>query len=446
MLEQHLLPIKLLNSAGYEAYFVGGCVRDRLLLRPLSDIDITTNALPAEIKKVFENYRTLDIGIKHGTVTAMIENTPYEITTYRYDGDYTDHRHPKEVRFGVSLKEDLARRDFTVNAIAWDGCGEYADPFGGKQDIENKIIRCVGVPALRFDEDALRILRGLRFASVLGFAIDEDTANAMREKKELLRFVSAERIWSELSKLLMGEHAAKILLSYSDVLDTVLPELAPMRGFDQRNPHHIYDVLTHTLTALDHTESDLVLRLAVLFHDCGKPNTFSVDEKGIGHFYGHARESVRLTEQRLAALKVDSRTKDRVLRLIEHHDSPPEETLQQVVRRMRKLEDDYPLLVALRRADNRGQAPLYHRADLHDRCMALYHEAISASAEETGRKLCLNGNDLLNAGALPGKNIGSLLLALSDAVLENKVENEKTALVSYAKMNFPLGFGEKNED
>lgn len=439
-MEKHLLPIEMLHNAGYEAYFVGGCTRDRLLARPLSDIDITTNALPEEIKTVFSAYRTLDIGIKHGTVTVMMENASYEITTYRHDGDYADHRHPTKVRFGVSLREDLSRRDFTVNAIAYDGGSDYKDPFGGKGDIENKIIRCVGQASLRFEEDALRILRGLRFASVLGFSVEENTARAMREKKHLLRFVSAERVYGELTKLLMGDDAAEILMQYSDILDPVLPELADMRGFDQKNPHHIYDVLTHTLTALRHAERDLVLRLAVLFHDCGKPHTFSLDENGIGHFYGHAKKSVALAEARLCALKVDNRTKMRVLRLVEHHDSPPEESLSQVVRRMRKLEDDYPLLVALRRADNKGQAPRYHRTELHDKCMEMYREAMTAEEEKTGRRLSLDGNDLLKAGALPGKNIGSVLSFLSDAVLENKTENEKEALLSYAKTHFKDGF------
>ena len=273
MMHKHQKPIDRLHKAGYEAYFVGGCTRDCLMGRPLSDVDITTNAMPEEIKQVFCDCRTLDIGIKHGTVTVLMEGETYEITTYRYDGEYTDHRHPSVVRFGVDLTEDLARRDFTMNAIAFDGKNGMVDPFGGRNDIEEKVVRCVGDPILRFEEDALRILRGLRFASVLGFAIDASTAIAMREKKQLLAYVSAERIWQEFSKLLMGKEAAGIILQYSDVLEVILPELAPMRGFDQRNHHHIYDVLTHTLKALEATDEDLVLRLAVLFHDCGKPDT-----------------------------------------------------------------------------------------------------------------------------------------------------------------------------
>lgn len=442
----HQKPVDMLHKAGYEAYFVGGCTRDCLMGRSLSDVDITTNAMPEEIKQVFREYKTLDIGIKHGTVTVMLENGSYEITTYRYDGGYTDHRHPSVVQFGVSLTEDLARRDFTMNAIAFDGKGDMVDPFGGREDIEKRVVRCVGEPVLRFEEDALRILRGLRFASVLGFSIDKQTAEAMREKKHLLVYVSAERVWQEFSRLIMGKDAAKIIGQYSDILEVILPELAEMRGFDQRNHHHIYDVLTHTMKALEAAPADLILRLSILFHDCGKPSTFSLDEWGEGHFYGHARRSVELADERLAALRADNQTRERVLRLIEHHDSPPESDEKQVVRRMRKLGDDYPLLVALRRADNRGQAPEYYREEFHEACMEFYKTLLSKSEEQSGRKLNLNGKDLLSDGALPGKNIGWLLSALSEDVLEERVANEKDTLLRYAKENYPSGFGEKNEN
>ncbi len=446
MIHKHQMPIDMLRNAGYEAYFVGGCTRDCLMGRPLSDVDITTNAMPEEIKQVFSHYRTLDIGIKHGTVTVILDGESYEITTYRYDGGYTDHRHPTVVRFGVELTEDLARRDFTMNAIAFDGRGSMVDPFGGREDIEKKVVRCVGDPILRFEEDSLRILRGLRFASVLGFAIDEQTAAAMREKKHLLVCVSAERVWQEFSKLILGKDAAEIIRQYSDVLEVILPELSQMRGFDQRNHHHIYDVLTHTIKALEATSSDLVLRLAVLLHDCGKPSTFSLDENGEGHFYGHARRSVELASERLLALRVDNQTKERVLRLIEHHDSPPETNEKQVVRRMRKMGQDYPLLVALRRADNRGQAEKYYREEMHEKCMDMYQTVLSQSEEDSGRRLNLNGKDLLSSGAVEGKNIGILLTSLLEDVLEGRVANEKEALLRFAKDNYPTGFGEKYEN
>ncbi|MBE6637980.1 MAG: CCA tRNA nucleotidyltransferase [Ruminococcaceae bacterium] len=444
MKETYRIPIRLLKEAGFQAYYVGGCVRDRLMNRPFSDVDITTNALPDEIQRVFAAYHTLDIGIKHGTITVMIDSEPIEITTYRFDSGYTDHRHPTKVRFGVSLQEDLKRRDFTVNAIAWDGENPPVDPFGGRIDMENKIIRAVGNAKERFEEDALRILRALRFAAALDFTIEAETAAAMRERKHLLSYVSAERVFTEIKKLLVGKGAGRVIAMYTDILGTVIPELLPMQGFDQKNPHHIYDVLTHTLHALDAAEPDLTLRLAVLFHDCGKPETFTLDEKGIGHFYGHARHSMALAEARLDALKADNLTKKRVVRLIEHHDSPAEETLSQVVRRMRKMERDYPLLVALRRADNRGQAPIYYRDDLHDRCMALYHEAQNANAEAIGSKLSLNGRDLMANGAKEGKNIGFLLSALSEDVLEKRVKNEKDALLRFAKERYSDCFYEKN--
>lgn len=434
-------PIEILHKCGYEAYLVGGCTRDALMGRQVSDTDITTNALPDEIKAIFSHYKTLDIGIKHGTVTVLMDDTAYEITTYRAETDYTDHRHPGKVQFGVSLYEDLARRDFTVNAIAFDGKETLVDPFGGSEDIKRKLIRCVGDPVLRFDEDALRILRGIRFSSVLGFEIEEKTLAAMRTCKNLLRYVSAERVWKELSKLILGKDCARVILQCHDILSVVLPELAPMHGFDQKNYHHIYDVLTHTAVALDVSRQDLVLRMAILLHDCGKPSTFHLDDEGIGHFYGHAARSAELAKERLSALKVDNRTKDRIVRLIAHHDSPAEEDLKQVVRKIRKLENDYPLLVALRRADNLAQAPQFHRTKQHDLCDELYKQAVWADEERIGKKLSVSGNDLLQAGATPGKNIGNLLGYLSDDVLDQKVENQKKEILEYAKKQYPWCFG-----
>jgi len=438
-------PIEILKKAGYEAFLVGGCVRDMLMGRTVSDTDITTNALPDEIHSVFFAYKTLDIGIKHGTVTVLIDGTAYEITTYRAEAEYTDHRHPGIVRFGVSLREDLARRDFTVNAIAYDGVNAPIDPFGGMTDIEHRIIRCVGNPEERFEEDALRILRGLRFSATLGFAIEDKTLDAMLKRKHLLSYVSAERIWQELSKLIVGKEAARVILEGWDVLSVVLPELAPMHGFDQHNYHHIYDVLTHTAVALEHAPSDLVLRMAILLHDCAKPSTFHLDEQGVGHFYGHAARSAEFAEQRLTALKVDTLTKKRIVRLIAHHDSPAEENLQQVVRKMRKLEQDYPLLVALRRADNSAQAPQFYRSELHDLCEALYKEALQADEKALGKKLSINGCDLLENGALKGKNIGILLSALSDDVLDGKVQNQKEILLAHAKERYGEHFAKSDQ-
>ena len=434
-------PIDILNNAGFEAYFVGGCVRDTFMCRKVSDIDITTNAMPNQIQDVFSEYRTLDVGIKHGTITVLMHEKPYEITTYRSETEYRDHRHPNKVHFGVSLKEDLARRDFTVNAIAWDGKDVYFDPFGGIQDIQRKVIRCVGDPMERFDEDALRILRALRFSATLGFEIDEKTVAAMRCRKELLCYISAERIWQEISKMIVGENAVKVLLQFSDILEVIFPEFSLMRGFDQKNYHHIYDVWTHTVVALGTSREDLVLRMAILLHDCGKPFTFSLDDDGVGHFYGHAAKSAEIAERRLEQLRVDNKTKNRIVRLIAHHDSPAETELGQVVRKMRKLESDYPLLVALRRADNLAQAPQFHRTKLHDRCEELYQYAVLEDEEKLGRKLSVSGHDLLQCGAIPGKNIGDLLRMLADDVLDKKVENEKQELLEYAIKNYSMCFG-----
>ena len=441
----HCVPLNILKNAGYEAFLVGGCVRDTIMQRSVSDIDITTNALPNEIQSVFSDYKTLDVGLKHGTITVIVDGIAYEITTYRSESEYTDHRHPGIINFGVTLNDDLARRDFTINSIAFDGENVLIDPFGGVYDIEHRMIRCVGDPLQRFDEDALRILRGLRFSATLGFEIESHTSNAMRASKNLLSYVSAERVWQELSKLIVGVDAARVLLQYSDILEVVIPELVDMRGFDQKNYHHIYDVLTHTAVALSKSEPDLVLRMAVLLHDCGKPSTFSLDENGVGHFYGHAAKSAELAKERLLQLKVDTRTRNRIVRLIAHHDSPAEEQLGQVIRKMRKLEDDYPLLVKLRRVDNLAQAPQYYRSELHDLCEKFYDQAIHANEETVGRKLAVGGDDLLAEGAIPGKNIGYLLRMLADDVLDLKIENEKFRLLKYAKENYSICFGGKNE-
>ena len=303
--------LTMLESAGFEAFIVGGCVRDALRGITPKDYDITTSALPEETKSVFRDWRVIETGIQHGTITVVMDGMPLEITTYRTEGTYSDNRHPDSVSFTASLREDVARRDFTMNAIAYSPTRGMIDHFGGAEDIRRGIIRCVGDPATRFREDALRMMRGIRFASVLGFAIEKNTAAAIHENKERIPTVSAERIRVELTKLLCGANVKNVLMDWWDVIGTVIPEILPMHGFDQKTPYHIYDVWEHTAVAVSNIPPDPHLRLCALLHDIGKPPSFFTDEKGVGHFYGHPAVSARMTEEILARLKYDNATRRR---------------------------------------------------------------------------------------------------------------------------------------
>ena len=307
-----------LESAGHQAWCVGGCVRDLRLGRTPVDWDVTSSALPEETMALFGE-RAVPTGLKHGTVTVRTEDQPVEVTTFRKDGAYRDHRRPETVTFTDSLEEDLRRRDFTVNAMALDLRGTFRDPFGGLGDLERGILRCVGEPERRFYEDALRILRGLRFSACLGFVLEEKTASAIREKKELLRDIAPERVWAELSRLLTGRWADEVLRAYPEVVGVFWPDLLPMIGFDQRTRHHCYDVWEHTLHALAAVEPDVVLRCTMLLHDVGKPETFTLDARGHGHFKGHPARSAALAEDMLRRLRVDNATRETVVRLVEWH-------------------------------------------------------------------------------------------------------------------------------
>ena len=324
--------LDLLHAAGHEAWIVGGCVRDHLLGITPKDYDITTSALPEETKAVFQEYSVIETGIRHGTVTVLLDEEPLEITTYRVDGGYTDARHPDGVTFTRSLREDAARRDFTMNAMAYAPGKGLQDFFGGQADVEAGIIRAVGDPAVRFQEDALRILRGIRFAAVLGFRLEEETQRAARQYAPLLKKVSAERIAQELGKLLCGKDAGRIITSYPDILGQVIPELLPMVGFNQRNIHHCHDLHTHTAVAVDHVPPVLHLRLAMLLHDVGKPSTFSLGEDGQGHFYGHAKQSVAMAGEILRRLRYPKALTEKAETLIRYHESVLEEEREQRIR------------------------------------------------------------------------------------------------------------------
>lgn len=316
--------LSLLQSHGFESYLVGGCVRDYLMGKDPEDYDIATNASPNDVMSIFEEDRVIPTGLRHGTVTVIIEQMPIEITTYRIERGYSDKRHPDEVKFTDSLREDLARRDFTMNAIAYHPSKGLVDPFGGMADIQARCIRCVGKAEERFEEDALRILRALRFASVLDFTLFTDTERAVFNQKGALIQISSERVAEELTKLLCGQAVRRILLQFIDVIGVVIPELLPMKQFDQRTKYHCYDVLVHTAVALEHTPPDPILRWVVLLHDIGKPGTFTVDEMGAGHFYGHNQLSGEMADQLLQRLKFDAASRKRIVELICIHDVPIE--------------------------------------------------------------------------------------------------------------------------
>ena len=310
-----------LTAAGHEAWLVGGCVRDLLLGRTPGDYDITTAALPEETEGVFAGEQLIETGLRHGTVTVVLEGCPLEITTYRVDGTYADARHPDQVTFTRSLREDAARRDFTVNAMAYHPDRGLWDGFGGRADLEKGLLRCVGDPETRFREDALRILRAVRFASVLGFTLEPATAEAARRTAPLLGQIAPERLSAELTKLLCGPGAGTVLGEYPDILGALIPELGPMVGFDQRNLHHCHDLLTHTAAAVDNIPPDPALRLAMLLHDVGKPETFSLGEDGQGHFYGHAKRSVELADAILRRLRYPNHLREKAVTLIRFHDA-----------------------------------------------------------------------------------------------------------------------------
>ena len=418
--------LTLLNKAGYEAFVVGGAVRDLLRGASVHDWDITTSALPEQTEAVFAGHRLIETGIKHGTVTVLMDGLPLEITTYRTEGAYSDHRRPDSVSFTRSLEEDLARRDFTVNAMAYHPKTGVSDPFGGQADLARRVIRCVGQPDKRFNEDALRILRGLRFASRFGFSIETETAAAIHRNKELLRHIAAERIREELTGLLCGSCAEPVLRQYHDVVSVPIPELAPLAGFKQRNYHHCHDVWGHTVAAVAATPNEPALRWAALLHDTGKPTRFTVDEKGVGHFYGHAEESAKIAAAVTHRLRFDNTTRDTVCFLVGHHHlflDVSEKTVRRAMLRFgrERLEKLLPLL----RADTLGHAPccLYHLDDIRT-----ISDIMANLPDLTVKDLAVSGSDLMALG-YRGKQIGEALNALLNAVVFDGIPNEKEALL-----------------
>lgn len=426
--------INILQKAGFEAFVVGGYVRDMIMGKFPFDSDIATSALPEEIKTAFSDYKTIDTGIKHGTVTVIIDGSPIEITTYRIEKGYSDGRHPDSVVFTDSLKEDLSRRDFTVNSIAYCEESGFFDPFSGRDDIENKIIRCVGNPETRFSEDSLRILRALRFASVLSFELEKETEKAVFKCKDLLTRVSKERIYTEITKMLCGENIKAVLCQYSEVIEVVLPEIKGMKGFDQKNYHHIHDILTHTATVTESIPPIPHLRLAALFHDCGKADCFSLDENGTGHFYSHPSISAKKTDSALIRLHCDNKTREKVVKLVKIHDAPIEENERIVKRKLRSLgEALFFDLLELQRADTKGLAPQYQsRKDHFDALENIAREIVKSQQCFSLKDLKINGNDL-KALDFKGKEIGFALNAALESVIDGKTNNEKLVLLDFCK-------------
>ena len=422
--------LETLEAAGHHAWCVGGCVRDALLGRTPEDWDVTTAARPEETMALFGD-RAVPTGLRHGTVTVKTATGGVEVTTLRRDGIYRDHRRPESVTFTDSLEKDLRRRDFTVNAMAADLAGNLRDPLGGRADLAAGVLRCVGNPDRRFGEDALRILRGLRFASQLGFALHPDTAAAVHRNRTLLGDIAPERIWTELKKLVTGDRAAEVLRDYPDVVGVFWPELLPMVGLDQRNRHHCYDVWEHTLHALAAVKPEVELRLTMLLHDIGKPNCYTMDEKGQGHFYGHPAESARLVETMLRRLRADTATTETVVRLVAWHDRNIPRTRPGVARALAELgEGDLRRLLDVKRADNLAQAPACRAMQGEiDKAERILNQLLEENACVSLRQLAVNGRDLLALG-LSGPAVGAALQKLLDAVLEETLPNERAALLA----------------
>ncbi len=425
-----------LEAAGYEAYAVGGCVRNSMLGIPVNDWDMTTSATPSEMQKVFFHHRTVETGLKHGTLTVLMEEMPLEITTYRHDGEYLDNRHPREVTFSKCLEEDLCRRDFTVNAMAYHPKRGLVDLYGGREDLARRMIACVGDPETRFREDGLRILRALRFASVLDFSMDPHTAQAVHHCKELLRGIAAERIREELCKLLMGKGCVRILREYADVIGVFLPELYACVGFSQNSKYHCYDVWEHTLRALEYAPPRLMTRLAVLFHDVGKPLCYTEDAEG-GHFKGHAEAGMELMENICTRLRFDHQTRERLVRLIQYHDRDIPATPTSVKRLMQKMSDeDISVLMEIKVCDRLAHHPDYRElSPAVRRIPLLVQELRAADACLSLKTLAVKGEDLKRIGVPPGKEMGALLNRLLDQVVEGVLPNEKEALLQFAIEN-----------
>lgn len=427
--------IDTIKKAGYEAYAVGGCIRDMLLGKVPADYDITTSAEPEVVKKLFR--RTIDTGIKHGTVTVMLKDKGYEITTYRIDGKYEDGRHPLEVTFTKSLKEDLLRRDFTINAMAYNDEDGLQDPFNGQQDLKDGIIRCVGNPMERFSEDALRMMRAVRFSAQLGYEIEEETLKAVKELAGTISAVSMERIQVEMTKLLTSDNPERLLLAYETGLTGYfLPEFDAMMKTPQNHPHHMYSVGLHTIKSMENVRPDKYLRFAMLLHDSGKPLVKTTGEDGIDHFHGHQSKSGELAVEVLRRLKFDNKTVDIVSKLAKLHDCSIGEDETSIRKAVNKIgEDIFPLLLEVKYGDIMAQSNYLREEKLSklEAVKAGYREVLSKKDCVSLKSMKITGGDLIAIGYRPGPGLGSELNSLLERVLNNPELNDNEILLNMAK-------------
>ena len=422
-----------LENAGFASYAVGGCVRDHLMGIAPHDYDLCTSALPEQTEAVFADFPQVHAGVKHGTVGIVIGGGVVEITTFRAEGTYGDNRHPDWVDFVTDIEKDLSRRDFTMNAIAWSPTRGYADPLHGKDDIENGILRAVGDPNARLQEGSLRILRGIRFAARCRLTIEAETERAMHTEAPLMQNLARERVFSELCGFLPKATAGD-LIRFAPILTQVIPELAPMVGFDQHSPHHAYDVYTHTAHVLEAVPEGLVLRWAALLHDVGKIPTFTRDENGRGHFYGHAQKSAAMAEEILHRLKAPNAVREQVVWLIDHHMlplTPDRKLLRRYLSRYGK--ESLNRLCTLQEADMGSKGTGKHQADAR---FAEIRQVLKELEAEEGRlslrTLAVNGNDLMAMG-LQGREVGRFLERLLEQVLEETLPNSREELLLAAE-------------
>lgn len=424
--------LSLLNKAGFEAFVVGGCVRDSLLGLSPSDWDITTSATPEETEKVFDGFRIIETGLQHGTVTVLIDKMPLEITTYRVDGVYSDNRHPDSVSFTRNLIDDLSRRDFTINALAYNPESGLVDCFDGEKDLNKKVIRCVGKANERFNEDALRILRAIRFSSTLGFKIEYRTSQSIFKNKELLNNIAKERIRVELVKLLNGKDVKRVLLDYRDIIAVFIPELIPTFDFPQNTPYHCYDVYTHMVYTVAAAPEEF--RLAMLLHDIAKPMCKTTDENGIDHFKGHTLMSAEQSFDILKRLKFDNATIEKTFKFIAVHDEKLPTSLYEALKLLKRIgEDGYMYLIIAKKADKQGKTNTHSGENLLEDMQSYLREIKEKKLCYSIKQLDITGNDLIRAGIPEGKQVGRELDMLVDAVIEGKVENKKKELLDYLK-------------
>ena len=425
--------IDRLESAGFATYLVGGCVRDAYLNLQPHDFDITTAALPEQTEAVFHDCKLVTAGKKHGTIGVVTDCGVVEITTFRTEGDYSDSRHPQWVKFVPCIEEDLTRRDFTIGAMAYSPTRGFADPFGGRSDLDNQILRAVGNPAARFEEDALRILRGVRFAARFDLQPEAETMAAMTALSPTLEKIARERIFEELSRFLLCAKAAH-LLTFAPILAAAIPEIAPTIGFDQRSPHHAYDIFTHTAHVTAAVPAELALRWAALLHDIGKPASFTTDETGRGHFYGHAKQSAEIAEGILRTLKAPTALREEVIFLISQHMTRLEADKKLLRRRISRLgAESIQKLLLLQEADmgSKGTGKPEEMLQFSE-IRALLAEIEAENACLSLKDLAINGNDLIKFG-ITGRKIGETLHFLLEQVMDEQLPNDRQTLLDQIK-------------